>query len=211
MPRLRSRVRDSSPAPGSKREALIQSGFPFLLTGRHKGRSAGLPTCRYNARQHPVAGWQSGHAAACKAVYAGSIPTPASTKRTINVPSFCRRTIYLLGHPSYKLARCSVSCHQCLGPNVDLDQKMGPASFASLRSQSHCGTLATSHSRWQSCMPARHLESRRSTTWLLPFSVHAVRFADMRQGDAPPHDAKHPAGVEDDERQEEDGHDQHEP
>ncbi len=27
-----------------------------------------------------MAGWQSGHAAACKAVYAGSIPTPASTK-----------------------------------------------------------------------------------------------------------------------------------
>lgn len=26
----------------------------------------------------PLAGWQSGHAAACKAVYAGSIPTPAS-------------------------------------------------------------------------------------------------------------------------------------
>ncbi len=26
------------------------------------------------------AGWQSGYAAACKAVYAGSIPTPASTK-----------------------------------------------------------------------------------------------------------------------------------
>ena len=25
-----------------------------------------------------LAGWQSGHAAACKAVYAGSIPTPAS-------------------------------------------------------------------------------------------------------------------------------------
>ena len=25
-----------------------------------------------------MAGWQSGHAAACKAVYAGSIPTPAS-------------------------------------------------------------------------------------------------------------------------------------
>jgi hypothetical protein len=29
------------------------------------------------APDHP-AGWQSGHAAACKAVYAGSIPTPAS-------------------------------------------------------------------------------------------------------------------------------------
>ena len=26
----------------------------------------------------PTAGWQSGYAAACKAVYAGSIPTPAS-------------------------------------------------------------------------------------------------------------------------------------
>ena len=26
----------------------------------------------------PLAGWQSGHAAACKAVYAGSIPTSAS-------------------------------------------------------------------------------------------------------------------------------------
>ena len=27
-----------------------------------------------------AARWQSGHAAACKAVYAGSIPTPASTR-----------------------------------------------------------------------------------------------------------------------------------
>jgi hypothetical protein len=26
------------------------------------------------------AGWQSGYAAACKAVYAGSIPTPASNR-----------------------------------------------------------------------------------------------------------------------------------
>jgi hypothetical protein len=30
-----------------------------------------------------VAGWQSGHAAACKAVYAGSIPTPASSFTTL--------------------------------------------------------------------------------------------------------------------------------
>ena len=28
-----------------------------------------------------MAGWQSGYAAACKAVYAGSIPTPASEIR----------------------------------------------------------------------------------------------------------------------------------
>ena len=30
-----------------------------------------------------MAGWQSGHAAACKAVYAGSIPTPASKFKKI--------------------------------------------------------------------------------------------------------------------------------
>src|SRR6266542_2108769 len=36
---------------------------------------------------HP-AGWQSGHAAACKAVYAGSIPTSASNS--------CRHSIQLL-------------------------------------------------------------------------------------------------------------------
>ena len=34
---------------------------------------------RHNA--HPSAGWQSGYAAACKAVDAGSIPTPASILR----------------------------------------------------------------------------------------------------------------------------------
>ena len=32
----------------------------------------------------PMAGWQSGYAAACKAVYAGSIPTPASTSRYLS-------------------------------------------------------------------------------------------------------------------------------
>jgi len=35
-------------------------------------RSLGLLCCG-------TAGWQSGHAADCKSVYAGSIPTPAST------------------------------------------------------------------------------------------------------------------------------------
>jgi hypothetical protein len=33
---------------------------------------------RYNRKARSVAGWQSGHAADCKSVYAGSIPTPAS-------------------------------------------------------------------------------------------------------------------------------------
>ena len=32
-----------------------------------------------------MAGWQSGYAAACKAVYAGSIPASASTKKKYNV------------------------------------------------------------------------------------------------------------------------------
>ena len=36
-----------------------------------------IPFSLYASQNHP-AGWQSGYAAACKAVYAGSIPTPAS-------------------------------------------------------------------------------------------------------------------------------------
>ena len=42
--------------------------LPFLVS---------VPSAARFGRQ-PLAGWQSGHAAACKAVYAGSIPTPAS-------------------------------------------------------------------------------------------------------------------------------------
>jgi hypothetical protein len=33
-----------------------------------------------------MAGWQSGHAAACKAVYAGSIPTSASIAKYEEAP-----------------------------------------------------------------------------------------------------------------------------
>jgi hypothetical protein len=40
-------------------------------------------------RAIPQAGWQSGHAAACKAVYAGSIPTPASISRNIDGLAYC--------------------------------------------------------------------------------------------------------------------------
>ena len=43
------------------------AALPFRLPGRGD-----------LARSSSRAGWQSGHAAACKAVYAGSIPTPAS-------------------------------------------------------------------------------------------------------------------------------------
>ena len=53
----RSRFREGEPGRGS----------PFSFAGRARRRRPPL-----------LAGWQSGHAAACKAVYAGSIPTPAS-------------------------------------------------------------------------------------------------------------------------------------
>ena len=45
---------------------LANSHFPFSISAEPVFGEA-----------HP-AGWQSGYAAACKAVYAGSIPTPAS-------------------------------------------------------------------------------------------------------------------------------------
>lgn len=52
-----------------------------------RGRDAIIPVFRC-----PSAGWQSGYAAACKAVYAGSIPTPASIsfRITLSVRLQCR-------------------------------------------------------------------------------------------------------------------------
>jgi hypothetical protein len=41
---------------------------------------AAMPVRHSQLKVTTLAGWQSGHAAACKAVYAGSIPTPASNK-----------------------------------------------------------------------------------------------------------------------------------
>ena len=37
-------------------------------------------------KQQLMAGWQSGYAAACKAVYAGSIPAPASILDIFHCP-----------------------------------------------------------------------------------------------------------------------------
>ena len=37
-----------------------------------------------------LAGWQSGYAAACKAVYAGSIPTPASLQISYTIVTNAR-------------------------------------------------------------------------------------------------------------------------
>jgi hypothetical protein len=65
LPRSGSRVRVSFPAPDE-----CGLGQPGRARGRH---SLGI-----YAEDANLAGWQSGYAAACKAVYAGSIPTPAS-------------------------------------------------------------------------------------------------------------------------------------
>ncbi len=71
MPRLRSRVRVSFPAPGLTRTPACRG--LFLV------RQLQVPTA---GRRSP-AWWQSGYAAACKAAYAGSIPTQASIFRFI--------------------------------------------------------------------------------------------------------------------------------
>ncbi len=47
----------------------------------------------------PLAGWQSGHAAACKAVYAGSIPTPASKLKRYFVALFFFPFSVFIGMP----------------------------------------------------------------------------------------------------------------
>ena len=51
-----------------------------------------------------MAGWQSGHAAACKAVYAGSIPTPASILIVVHFGS-CRSFV-AAGLTASDLLRC---------------------------------------------------------------------------------------------------------
>ena len=50
----------------------VESSRLFCRSRFKRGKD--FPLFRFS----PLAGWQSGHAAACKAVYAGSIPTPAS-------------------------------------------------------------------------------------------------------------------------------------
>ena len=67
-----------------------------------------------NPPSQPQAGWQSGHAAACKAVYAGSIPTPASTQfdeALATMPSgiSCRATFGFSPH-----SRGRALCSDCM-------------------------------------------------------------------------------------------------
>ena len=59
--------------PRGKRAAAV---FPFDFSANQD--HAPVRKARLEQPARTLAGWQSGHAAACKAVYAGSIPTPAS-------------------------------------------------------------------------------------------------------------------------------------
>ena len=80
VPRGNSSVGRARPCQGRGRE--FESRFP-LQFAQSRPRASGPCRLSCNSRSHatdPVsmARWQSGHAAACKAVYAGSIPTLAS-------------------------------------------------------------------------------------------------------------------------------------
>tara|TARA_Y200000002_G_scaffold27855_2_gene20910 strand:- start:11493 stop:11675 length:183 start_codon:yes stop_codon:yes gene_type:complete len=50
-----------------------------------------------------LAGWQSGYAAACKAVYSGSIPDSASIKRILEI---------------YFIITCKIMRKQCPGGGI---------------------------------------------------------------------------------------------
>ena len=73
-----SSVGRAQPCQGWGRE--FESRFPlqFVRRGRRGNRGGVSPFYCIDAMRRVWAGWQSGYAAACKAVYAGSIPTPAS-------------------------------------------------------------------------------------------------------------------------------------
>ncbi|SOZ13552.1 hypothetical protein CBM2626_A140225 [Cupriavidus taiwanensis] len=64
-----------------QREATL----PFLF-GLNRRTAAAAAECGYNPAARHLAGWQSGYAAACKAVYAGSIPTSASSCKQNGAP-----------------------------------------------------------------------------------------------------------------------------
>ena len=59
----------------SQREAVLPFFFPGIVSALHRMCAANTDTIQ----DRHLAGWQSGYAAACKAVYAGSIPTSASS------------------------------------------------------------------------------------------------------------------------------------
>ena len=71
----------------------VESSRLFCRSSYQRGKSGTrFPPFHMRAqRGFPRAGWQSGYAAACKAVDAGSIPTPASRLSSQKLPSGLRR------------------------------------------------------------------------------------------------------------------------
>ena len=74
-------------------ETSVRRGFVFYAVRRARQEGASFRRrCCVLSRASPSAWWQSGHAAACKAAYAGSIPTLASTSRMRHcLPPFAER------------------------------------------------------------------------------------------------------------------------
>jgi hypothetical protein len=58
-----------------------------------------------------MAGWQSGHAAACKAVYAGSIPTSASIANIEKAPLW--RFFFVVGNSAVERDLDRLIQHSC--------------------------------------------------------------------------------------------------
>ena len=85
-----SSVGRAQPCQGWGRE--FESRFPLQILRLRKETSVLVtaPTEVFLSRQRgaspPLAGWQSGYAAACKAVYLGSTPGPASIVECLSVP-----------------------------------------------------------------------------------------------------------------------------
>ena len=83
-----SSVGRAQPCQGWGRQ--FESGFP-LQTGDMEPRLyAGAFLSARRVCLYPLAGWQSGYAAACKAVDAGSIPASASIFFSTSIISHCR-------------------------------------------------------------------------------------------------------------------------
>src|ERR1700704_1535662 len=108
------------------------------------------PASRGLGLLHLLARWQSGHAAACKAVYAGSIPTLAS--RTLFSAVQPRPAVSFLDHKLLINKTTRVQCRLTVSwpPSLDLGPTVGYV-------KPHWGT------RVLDAESERHKSSRRET------------------------------------------------
>src|SRR3954468_12144262 len=121
---MRSRVRDSFPAPDYAREgSRPHTGLPFSLQA--------------------LAGWQSGHAAACKAVYAGSIPTSASRLLQPRTVSAAARVVKLVDTRDLKsLGASHAGSIPAPGTNVVTVESIQPATVLRIMWATHAVDLS---------------------------------------------------------------------